>query len=238
MTKDPTQNPKMSDPLRCPVCLEGYELDKHAPLQLHCGHAVCEECSERLPGRANHCKCPTCNDETSRRPLMRNYALCSIITREMRIRNKEVPCAYVATNTGTERQELVSSASSTDSTLTTTSTRQASCADGRECLSEDDSSSKSGELVGCPTHGGLPMIYTCTDPSCGGRFLPLCSRCCGTGRHATCPPSVLLRTATQERKTALRRHVLLLRETSSAASEGFHRQQQALDDQLSGKGED
>ena len=63
--------------LQCPICLDSYDTGEgRAPMQLYCGHSVCEECAPRLPGKYNHVKCPVCADGTTRLPSELCHPTC------------------------------------------------------------------------------------------------------------------------------------------------------------------
>jgi hypothetical protein len=69
--------------MSCIICLEKYDLQRHLPVVLPCGHTVCEYCLKRLlpDGRPGLDKCPQrCSTRAlpvDRSKLKRNFELVS-----------------------------------------------------------------------------------------------------------------------------------------------------------------
>lgn len=59
--------------LECPICLVRFSSPARIPVVFSCGHTICEECAQGLPGKT----CPTCRNEFDK--YVPNYSLMSLM---------------------------------------------------------------------------------------------------------------------------------------------------------------
>ncbi|XP_052125249.1 E3 ubiquitin-protein ligase rnf152-B-like [Frankliniella occidentalis] len=64
---------------QCDICFLDFDLDRHRPKVLPCGHTVCKACVEN-PGLGT--KCPTCRKVSKQN---KKYLIRNIVYRLMRV---------------------------------------------------------------------------------------------------------------------------------------------------------